>query len=145
MAANPSSLPIAVGRSLLALYFLVPGLMKFAAFDQHIGLMERHGIPAAAPLLIIAGLANVIGALMLATNRHVRLASFGFAVYILLVNVLLHDFWSFDGVEGQHEMQNFIKNLGILAGLLVLAGVSVKRKLSASDFLKSDTDAGAGN
>lgn len=139
MNVNTSSLPITIGRLLLALYFLLPGVMKFLAFDMHMGLMARHGIPAAGPLLIIAGLANVIGALMLATNRHVRLASIGFVAYILLVNVLLHDFWNFDGVEGQHETQNFVKNLGILAGLLVLWGVSVKRSLSPSEFLKSDS------
>lgn len=139
MNAHTSSLPVTLGRLLLALYFLLPGLMKFAAFDLHIGLMERHGIPAAAPLLIVAGLANVIGALMLATNRHVRLASLGFVAYILLINLMLHDFWNFEGVEGQHETQNFVKNLGILAGLLVLAGVSVKRSLSLSDVFRSDT------
>jgi uncharacterized membrane protein YphA (DoxX/SURF4 family) len=27
------------------------------------------------------------------------------------------------GIEQQHEMQNFIKNLGIFAGLLILAAV----------------------
>ena len=139
-----SSLPITIGRMLLALYFLLPGLMKFAAFDLHVGLMERHGVPAAAPLLIVAGLANVVGALMLAANRHVRLASFGFVLYILLVNLFLHDFWNFDGVEGQHELQNFIKNLGILAGLLVLAGASVKRSLSFSNLLKSDRELSSG-
>lgn len=135
------SVPVTVGRLLLALYFLLPGVMKFVAFDLHIGLMERHGVPAAAQLLIVAGLANVIGAVMLATNRHVRLASIGFVAYILFVNLMLHDFWNFEGVEGQHEMQNFVKNLGILAGLLVLAGVSVKRSLSLSDVFKSDARA----
>ncbi len=139
MTAQSSSLPVTLGRLLLALYFLLPGLMKFAAFERHIGLMEQHGIPAAGSLLIIAGVANVIGALMLATNRHVRLASLGFIVYIILVNVMLHDFWNFEGIEGQHETQNFFKNLGILAGLLVLAGVSEKRSLSPSDLFQSDT------
>lgn len=138
MNTHPSSPTVTAGRLLLALYFLLPGVMKFLAFDMHIGLMDRHGVPFAAPLLIIAGLANVIGALMLATNRHVRFASIGFVVYIILVNVMLHDFWNFDGMEGAHETQNFVKNLGILAGLLVLSGVSVKRSLSFSDLFKSD-------
>lgn len=142
MTAHPSSLPVTLGRLLLALYFLLPGIMKFVAFDMHMGLMARHGVPAAAPLLIIAGLANVVGALMLATNRHVRLASLGFVAYIILVNIMLHDFWNFDGMEGAHELQNFVKNLGILAGLLVLAGVSVKRSLSPSEVFKSDAAVG---
>jgi putative oxidoreductase len=31
-------------------------------------------------------------------------------------------------MEGAHELQNFVKNLGILAGLLVLAGYSPNRR-----------------
>lgn len=131
--------PLIIGRSLLALYFLLPGLMKFIAFDLHITLMQHHGVPLAAPLLIFAGVSAIIGAVLLLTNRHVRLAAFGFALYIVLVNILLHDFWNFEGIEGQHEMQNFIKNLGILAGTLILAGTSIKRPLSLSDLAKSDS------
>lgn len=127
-----------LGRSLLALYFLLPGLMKFAAFDMHVALMQHHNIPYAAPLLVIAGLANIVGALLLLSNRHVRLASYGLVACILVVNLCLHDFWNFDGLEAQHEMQNFIKNLGILAGTLILAGISPKRPLSPLSLSRSD-------
>lgn len=136
--SNTSSWALVTGRILLALYFLLPGIMKFTAFDMHIGLMQHHGVPMAAPLLVFAGTAAIIGAVLLITNRHVRLTAFGFVIYIILVNVMLHDFWNFDGAEGQHEMQNFIKNLGILAGTLILAGTSVKRRLTLSDLTKSD-------
>ena len=75
------------------------------------------------------------------SNRHVRLTALGFALYILVINGTLHDFWNFEGVEGQHEMQNFIKNLGIMAGCLVLAGASKVRGLSFSNLLTSDKNA----
>ena len=138
MPQQISSGYILAGRVLLALYFLVPGAMKFSAWELHIGMMEGHNVPFAAPLLLVAGIANVAGAILLLTNRHVRLTALGFVVYILLVNINLHDFWNYDGVTGQHEMQNFIKNLGILAGCLVLAGASKARGLNISDILKSD-------
>jgi putative oxidoreductase len=48
-----------------------------------------------------------------------------------VINVSLHDFWNYSGVEGAHEMQNFIKNLGIFAGLLVLSGHSIPEDLKA--------------
>ena len=126
------------GRILLALYFLVPGLAKLAAPAQQLALMEHHGIPYAAPLLAIAGAVQVIGALLLLSNRFVRFTSFGFVLYILLINLLLHDFWNFTGIEALHETQSFIKNLGILAGLLVLAGISPKRSLHPRGLLTSD-------
>ncbi len=130
---------IVSGRFLLGLYFLVPGLMKFAAPDMHVALMEAHNVPMAEPLMWIAAVANVAGGLLLISGRHVCLTALGLAVYILLVNVLLHDFWNdHAGVSAEREMQNFIKNLGILAGLLVLAGHSGVRPLTLKGWWRSD-------
>ncbi len=141
MAMADSKLMITAGRWLLALYFLVPGIMKFMAWDLSIELMTDHGIPSPAPLLLIAGAVNIVGALLLFTNRFVRFTSLGFVVYILIINATLHNFWALDGIEASHELQNFIKNLGILAGLLVLAGISPKRALRPSGLLVSDARA----
>ena len=49
------------GRFLLGLYFLVPGLLKFAAPDMHLALMEAHSVPMAEPLMWVAAVANVAG------------------------------------------------------------------------------------
>lgn len=136
-----STAMITTGRVLLALYFLLPGLMKFAAFPAHVSMMTGHGISNAAPLLAIAGVAQVAGALLLMANRFVRFNALGFVAYILVINVMLHDFWNFSGVQGAHETQNFIKNLGILAGLLVLAGMSRWRAPTLKGLLISDAKA----
>jgi len=41
----------------------------------------------------------------------------------LLINLGMHDFWNtYEGTDPDHELQNFIKNLAIMAGLLVLSG-----------------------
>ena len=40
----------------------------------------------------------------------------------ILINVFIHNFWALTGDPSQaHETQNFVKNLAIAAGLLVLA------------------------
>ena len=116
------------GRILLALYFFVPGIAKLLAPNSQVEMMQHHNIAYALPLLYIAGAAQVIGALLLLINRQVRLVSLGFVLYIIVINALVHDFWNFTGIEAAHELQNFIKNLGILAGLLILAGISSKQK-----------------
>jgi putative oxidoreductase len=127
------------GRFLLGLYFLVPGLMKFAAPEMHVALMEAHNVPMAAPLMWIAAVANLAGGLLLIFGRYVCLTSLGLVGYILLINVLLHDFWNdHAGISAEREMQNFIKNLGILAGLLVLAGHSGVRPLTRKGWWRSD-------
>lgn len=139
MTHQPSSTLITSGRLLLALYFLVPGVMKFMQWDASVAYMETHNIPYAGHLLLIAALANVLGALLLITNRYVRLTSLGFVLYIIVINLQLHAFWNVEAANQMHETQNFIKNLGILAGLLVLAGASVKRSLSFKGLGTSDS------
>ena len=138
MTQPPSSVLITCGRLLLALYFLVPGIMKFMQWDASVAYMETHNISFAGPLLLIAALANVLGALLLITNRYVRLTSLGFVLYNIIINLQLHAFWNVDPANQMHETQNFIKNLGILAGLLILAGASAKRSLSFKGLGTSD-------
>lgn len=129
---------VRIGRVLLGLYFLLPGLMKAAAPAETIAYMEVNGVGFAGPLMWFATIVNITGGLALIAGRHVRLVAYGFVVYILLVNFMLHDFWTMEEARIERETQNFVKNLGILAGLLVLAGTSTVRSLSPNDWWRSD-------
>ena len=115
-----------IGRSLIGLYFLVPGIMKFVAWDMHVALMEKHGMIFIPVLLILAGVIQILASVCILINRYVAPAAFILALMVVAINFNLHDFWNYVGQEGAHEMQNFIKNLGILGGLLVLASYNVK-------------------
>lgn len=120
-----NTLLLTVGRVLLALYFLVPGIMKFVSWDMHIQLMEKHNMPFVPVLLVLAGIFQIVAALMLIANRFTGIVALLLAGLVLVINISLHDFWNLSGLDGAHEMQNFIKNLGIFAGLLVLSGHSL--------------------
>ena len=79
-------------------------------------------------LLAIAGIAQVVGSIILLLNRYVVICALGFAAMTLLINFNLHDFWnSYEGVNPDRELQNFYKNLGIFAGLLLLAAVNMEQ------------------
>ena len=124
---NLDKYSLTAGRILLGLYFVLPGLAKFADWQTHIDLMQRHNIPFADPLLLIAGVAKLVLGGMLLAGLPLRIAAYGCGLYILIINFNFHDFWNFSGMEGQHETQNFVKNLGILAGCLMLAGFMGKQ------------------
>ena len=84
--------------------------------------MELHGVPLALPLLLLTILLQVGGGLAIIFDRQTRTAAFLLAGLTLLINLFMHDFWNeYPGGNAQHELQNFIKNLGIFAGLLLLA------------------------
>jgi putative oxidoreductase len=117
---------INIGRVLLALYFLLPGINKFAAWDMHVTLMETHGMSMVPALLAIAGITQIGASICLLFNKQVVICALGLAAMVLLINLNLHDFWNFyEGVDAKHEIQNFVKNMGIFAGLLLLSAISM--------------------
>jgi putative oxidoreductase len=114
------------GRSLLALYFLLPGIAKFTQWDMHITLMETHSMVMIPALLGLAGIIQISASICLLLNRQVVISSLILAAMTLVININLHDFWNiYDGVNVEHETQNFVKNLAIFAGLLMLAAINM--------------------
>jgi putative oxidoreductase len=114
------------GRIMLALYFLAPGIGKFTAWEANVALMEAHNMVMIPFLLAIAAVAQVVGSISMLLNKYVEACALGFAVMTILININLHDFWNvYEGVDVKHEYQNFFKNLGIFAGLLLLAAVNL--------------------
>lgn len=114
------------GRVMLALYFLVPGIGKFTAWEANVALMEAHNMVMIPFLLAIAAVAQVVGSISMLLNKYVVACALGFAAMTVLININLHDFWNvYEGVDVKHEYQNFFKNLGIFAGLLLLAALSL--------------------
>jgi len=121
------SILINVGRILLAIYFLLPGIGKLLSWDTQISLMETHNMIMVPFLLAVAAIAQLGGSILLLLNRQVVICALGFAAMTLLININLHDFWNiYDGVDAKHETQNFYKNMGIFAGLLLLAAVNIE-------------------
>ena len=118
------NLLIHVGRIFLALYFLLPGIGKFIAWDDQVALMEAHDMKMVSFLLAVAGIIQILGSISLLLNKYVVICALGFAAMTILININLHDFWNvYEGVNAEREAQNFYKNLGILAGLLLLAAI----------------------
>ena len=117
-----------LGRIFLAVYFLIPGISKFTSWETNVALMETHNMKMIPGLLATAGIAQVVGSISLLLNKHVVICALGFAVMTILINFNLHDFWNtYENVNPDRELQNFYKNLGIFAGLLLLAAVNIEQ------------------
>ncbi len=115
-----------IARIFLALYFLLPGLGKFIAWDDQVALMEAHNMKMIPWLLAVAGVIQIVGGISLLLKKYVVVCALGFAAMTIVINVNLHDFWNvYEGVNAEHETQNFFKNLGIFAGLLLLSAIHI--------------------
>ena len=113
---------ITSGRVLLGLYFLYPGITKIPSYDFMFEYMSLHNIPFVNILLPITIVLQIVLGLMLITGYRIKEPAIILATLTIFINVGMHDFWNeYPGTDAGHEMQNFVKNLGIFAGLLVLS------------------------
>ena len=111
-----------VGRFLLGLYFLLPGLAKVFLFQDNLDVVTLREVPFPAFSLSLVAIAQIFFGTMLMVGKYVYMGALVLAVVTLLINFYIHDFWNMaEDANQAHETQNFVKNLGIFAGLLVLS------------------------
>ena len=113
---------ITVGRMLLGLYFLLPGISKIPTYAATTEYMLLHNIPLASILLPITIVLQVGLGVMLIIGYRIKESALILAALTIFINIGMHDFWNeYPNTDAGHETQNFVKNLAIFAGLLVLS------------------------
>ena len=116
-----------LGRGLLGLYFILPGITKVTGFTETSDYMAAHGVPMVPVLLVLTIFIQIGGGLALMFGFKARLVAFVLAGLTLVISVFMHNFWVMpEGMERDHELQNFVKNLAIMAGLMYVAGARLE-------------------
>jgi putative oxidoreductase len=110
-----------LARILISAIFLNAGITKLMRFDSTAHVLAARGIPLATVAAAIAILIELGGAIMIIIGWQTKLAAAIQFVYLIPVTIMYHNFWA--APPQMHEMQllNFLKNLGIMGGLLILA------------------------
>ena len=112
-----------IGRSLLGLYFIVPGIMKVTGFSGTAEYMAAHGMIFVPFFLVLTIIIQIGSGICLVMGYRMKEIAFFLAGLVLVISLVMHNFWSLEeGIQKGHEMQNFVKNMAIMAGLMVLAG-----------------------
>ena len=113
---------ITVGRVLLGIYFLLPGISKIPTYAGTTEYMLLHNIPLATILLPITIVLQIGLGVMLIIGYRIKESALILAALTIFINIGMHDFWNeYPNTDAGHETQNFVKNLAIFAGLLVLS------------------------
>lgn len=109
------------GRILLALIFIVSGFHKITGFEGTAGYMAAHGLPVAQVLLVFTIMIELGGGLMLLLGWHARIAATVIFLFLIPTTLIFHAFWAVnasDAMAMQNQMNNFMKNLAIMGGML---------------------------
>ncbi|MEO6968439.1 MAG: DoxX family protein [Rhodanobacteraceae bacterium] len=108
------NLAVLLGRIGLALIFIVFGIGKLRGYDATAAYMVAHGLPGGLlPLVIFAELG---GGLAILFGFLTRWAALGLFAFSLLTGAFFHNDFG-----NQEQSINFMKNVAIAGGFLVLA------------------------
>ncbi|EAQ98108.2 putative membrane protein [Congregibacter litoralis KT71] len=117
------------GRALLGLYFIIPGITKITGFSGMVQYMTEHNVPLVQPLLVLTIVLQLGCGASLVAGWRTQIMAFVLAGLTLVISLYMHNFWAMEeGLQRAHEMQNFIKNMAIMAGLLYVAGVTPQKE-----------------
>lgn len=103
-----------IARILLSHIFILSGLTKIAGYAETQGYMEAYGVPGSLLPLVIA--TEIIGGVSVLLGWKARWGAMALAGFSLLAAFLFHSEFS-----DQAQMVNYMKNLAIAGGLLLLA------------------------
>ena len=131
------NLCVTTGRVLLGIYFILPGINKITDFAGNSAYMAEHGMVLIPFFLVLTIIIQVGGGVAMVAGFRTKFIAFILAGLTLVISLVMHDFWTMEpGLQTSHETQNFVKNMAIMAGLLVAAGLgggawSLDKKLHA--------------
>ena len=113
--APGSSYAATLGRVLMSIIFLLSGYMKVT----HLSGMaaQIHMSPA---LLGLAAAVELAGGLSLLLGLGSRIGALALVVFLIPTTLMFHNFWAAPPDHQQEQMVNFLKNLAIMGGLLVV-------------------------
>lgn len=140
---------ITFGRILFAVLFVISGAFKLmdiagtaakieakvvipAALTTYTDQIVAYaGMPIWNVLAILVGVLELVGGLTIALNFGARFFSILLILFTIATTFYFHDFWNQTGADAQNNLAHALKNLSLIGGLFIIAGVG--RRSRAGD------------
>jgi putative oxidoreductase len=116
------------GRALMALLFLVAGIRKAMAYAGTVSFFTTLGLPmpeVVAPLVMAI---EIGGGLALLIGLQTRAVAAMLALFTLGSALIGHKFWAADAAQFNAQLNNFLKNIAIVGGFLVMIALENVRQ-----------------
>ena len=110
-----------LARILIVAIFVYTGFTKLMHFGATAHMIGEKGIPLAAVAAAIAILIELGGAMLIIVGWQTKLAANVQFIYLVFITFMYHDFWAAPPQLHDVQLLNFLKNVGIMGGLLILA------------------------
>jgi putative oxidoreductase len=125
VASRPMTMLIA--RVFIGSIFMMSGIAKLVDPGGAIGYMTAQGVPSPGVLVYVAGLAEIAGGASIILGFLSRIGALGLIAFLAITTWYFHDFWNLADPERKTQMVQFMKNLAITGGLLLLVAEGAGR------------------
>ena len=109
-----------VGRILLAIVFIPAGFAKIGGFAGTAGYIASKGLPLPEVGAAIAVAVEIVAGIALLLGWKTHWAALALAVFTLVATIFFHAFWAVPPEQHMTQYLMFMKNIGIVGGLLAL-------------------------
>jgi uncharacterized membrane protein YphA (DoxX/SURF4 family) len=117
-----------VGRIFYALPFGIFGINHFLMVDYYIGQLTSF-IPTGAFIILLTGLCMIAACISIITKKFVSLSSFLLAILLFIFIVTIHIPHLINHHEVEITLVALLKDISLMGGSLMIAGLSVEDKL----------------
>lgn len=109
-----------IGRIALAALFVWSGYGKIGGFAGTAGYIASKGLPL--PEVLAAGtiFIELVLGLALVAGIQTRLAALLIALWLIPTTLIFHNYWAVPAQQVQMQQINFMKNVSIFGGMLLL-------------------------
>jgi len=109
-----------LARAFLAALFIWSGFGKLSGFEGVVSAIAAKGLPMPTVLAAVAVAMELGGGILLLVGLRARWIALLLVIFLFVITPLYHDFWNAtaDAVMGQKI--NFMKNLSIAGGMLMV-------------------------
>ena len=114
--ASNSSVTILLGRILLAVIFLLSGFGKLTAISGTAAYFGALGLPVPTVTAVLVGLIELLGGIAVLVGFQTRIVAWVLAIFTIATGLVAHTGWA-----DQMQMIQFLKNLAITGGFILLA------------------------
>ena len=121
MNTSIQNFTVLAGRILLGLLFVLSGFGKIAGFEGTVGYIAAQHLPLPTVVAVLTILVELGGGLALVVGFATRQAAVLLAGFSILAALIFHAFWAAPEAARMMQQINFLKNLSIAGGMLVLA------------------------
>jgi len=109
-----------LARVLLATLFIWSGWGKLTGFDGAVNAIASKGLPLPQVLAAITVLIELGGGIALAVGWKARWVALLFALFLIVITPMFHNFWASPAAQLSAQKINFFKNVSILGGMLMV-------------------------